>query len=274
MNTDTALVTELRALARRTAVAGGDLIRAGRPATVTVAATKSSDVDPVTAMDLAVEDLVRSTLLEARPQDGLLGEEGGLRPGTSGLTWVVDPIDGTVNYLYGVPAYAVSIAVVSGEPDPRSWTVLSGAVHAVADGRTWSAGRGQGADLDGRNLTANAARPLATSLVGTGFGYTEGRRRAQARVLTEVLPRVRDIRRIGSAAMDLCSVASGELDLFFERGLNPWDMAAGGLVATEAGAVLTGLRGLPASPEMTVAGPAATVAELTEILERLDADRD
>lgn len=274
MNIDAALVTDLRALARRTAVAGGDLIRAGRPATVTVAATKSSDVDPVTAMDLAVEDLVRSTLLAARPEDGLLGEEGGLRPGTSGLTWVVDPIDGTVNYLYGVPAYSVSIAVVAGEPDPRTWTVVAGAVHAVVDGRTWTAGRGQGADLDGRALRANAARPLATSLVGTGFGYTVERRRAQARVLGEILPRVRDIRRIGSAAMDLCQVGSGQLDLFFERGLNPWDMAAGGLVATEAGAVVTGLRGRPASEEMTVVGPAGTVAELTALLADLDADRD
>ena len=271
---DPGLVAELRALARRTAVAGGDLIRSGRPETVTVAATKSSEVDPVTAMDLAVEDLIRRTLRAERPEDGLLGEEGGLRAGTSGLTWVVDPIDGTVNYLYGIPAHAVSIAVVTGEPDPASWTVVAGAVHSVADRRTWTAGRGQGADLDDRPIRVNPARTLATSLVGTGFGYTVERRRSQARALAEILPRVRDIRRFGSAAMDLCQVGSGQLDAYFERGLNPWDMAAGGLVAVEAGAVVTGLRGAPATEAMTLAGPAETVAELADLLTGLDADRD
>lgn len=271
---DPELVTALRDLARRTVLAAGDLIRSGGPDPVAVAATKSSDVDPVTAMDLASEELVRRLLRAARPDDGLLGEESGLEAGTSGLTWVVDPIDGTVNYLYGLPSYAVSLAVVAGEPDPARWTAVAGAVHCVPDGRTWSAGHGQGADLDGGAVSVNAPRSLATSLVGTGFGYTVARRRQQARVLAEVLPRVRDVRRIGSAAVDLCTVASGGLDAFYERGLNPWDLAAGALVVTEAGGVVTGLRGGPPGAAMTVAGPAGTVAALAELLAGLDADRD
>jgi myo-inositol-1(or 4)-monophosphatase len=187
---------------------------------------------------------------------------------------VLDPIDGTVNYLYGVPAFAVSVGVVAGEPDPARWTPVAGCVHAVADGRTYTAGRGQGAFRDGRRLEVNPARPLATSLVGTGFGYLEQRRRAQGRVLAALLPRVRDIRRIGSAALDLCRVAEGSLDAHYERGLNPWDLAAGQIIAIEAGAQVSGLRGRPAGVEMSVVGPAATVHELAALLAELGADAD
>nr|WP_297423177.1 inositol monophosphatase family protein [uncultured Actinotalea sp.] len=267
-------VGALRDLAERAARAAGTLVRDGRPETVEVAATKTSAVDVVTQMDLAAERTLREVILRERPHDGVLGEEGGLVPGTSGITWVLDPIDGTVNYLYGIPAFAVSVAAVAGPPDPGAWTLLAGCVHAVADGRTWTAGRDQGAELDGRAVHVNAARPLAESLCGTGFGYRSDRRRAQARVLLEVLPRVRDVRRIGSAAMDLCLVASGGLDLYFERGLNPWDLAAAQLVAQEAGAVVTGLRGQAAATAMTVAGPAPTVRDLVALLESLDADDD
>jgi myo-inositol-1(or 4)-monophosphatase len=267
-------VEALRDLAERAAREAGALVRDGRPETVEVQATKSSAVDVVTQMDLAAERALRTFLARERPDDGVLGEEGGLEPGTSGVTWVLDPIDGTVNYLYGVPAYAVSVAAVAGPPEPGAWTLLAGCVHAVADGRTWTAARGAGARLDGRLLQRGPAAPLAESLCGTGFGYDADRRRAQARVLVEVLPRVRDIRRIGSAAMDLCLVASGVLDLYFERGLNPWDLAAAQLVAQEAGAVVTGLRGRPAGAAMTVAGAAPTVHELVALLESLAADSD
>ena len=271
---DAALVHELTAFAETLARAAGRLVHDGRPDRVDVAATKSSPIDVVTEMDLASEALLREMLAEHRPHDGVLGEEEGYVPGTTGLTWVLDPIDGTVNYLYGIPAYAISVAVVAGEPDPQVWTAVAGCVHSVADGRTYTAGKGLGARLDGRLLQINAAPDLATSLVGTGFGYVAQRRRAQARIVAEVLPQVRDIRRIGSAALDLCSIASGGLDLYYERGLNPWDLAAGGLVAQEAGAVLTGLDGRKADVEMTVAGPAGTVARLVEILERLGAASD
>lgn len=271
---DAALTRELVALAETLARAAGRLVHDGRPERVAVAATKSSPIDVVTAMDLASEALLRSMLAEHRPDDGVLGEEEGYVPGTSGLTWVLDPIDGTVNYLYGIPAYAVSVAVVAGEPDPERWTAVAGCVFSVADGRTYTAGRGTGAYLDGRELHINAAPDLATSLLGTGFGYVTQRRRAQARIVAEVLPQVRDIRRIGSAALDLCSLASGGLDLYYERGLNPWDLAAGALVAQEAGAVVTGLDGRRASAEMTVAGPAGTVGQLVAELERLGAASD
>ena len=267
-----ALTTALMELAARLARAAGDLVLEGRPERVDVAATKSSPVDPVTEMDLAAEALLRSLLAEHRPDDAILGEEGAYRPGSSGLTWVLDPIDGTVNYLYGIPAYGVSVAVVAGGPDPATWTAVAGAVHAVTDGRTWTAGRGLGAYLDGRRLRVNAARPLAESLVGTGFAYTLQRRTEQGRLVAEVLPLVRDIRRIGAASLDLCSIATGGLDLYYERGLKPWDFAAGALVAVESGAVVTGLHGAPAGEHMLVAGPAGSVRELVAVLEEHGAD--
>lgn len=267
-----ALVDELVDVATRIARDAGRLVHDGRPDDVGVAATKSSAVDVVTAMDLASEDLVRRSLAVARPHDAVLGEEGGHVAGTSGITWVVDPIDGTVNYLYGLPGYAVSVAAVSGDPDPATWTVLAACVHAPATGETWSAGRGRGAHLDGRRLTVPQAPPLERCLLGTGFGYLASRRRAQARVLAELLPRVRDVRRMGAAAVDLCQVATGRLDLYYERGLQPWDLAAAALVVTEAGGVVTGLRGQPAGAAMTVAGASDRVVELVGILEDLDAD--
>ena len=254
------------------------LVRRGREGEISVAATKSSAQDVVTAMDLASEALLRRRLAELRPEDGILGEEGSLTPSASGTWWVVDPIDGTVNYLYGLPAYAVSVAAVSSpdgvDPDPATWTVLAGCVVAPADGRVFLAGLGLGATLDGSPLRANEAQPLIDCLVGTGFGYVASRRRAQARVVAGLLPQVRDIRRIGSAALDLCTLAAGGLDLYYERGLQPWDLAAGSLVAQEAGAVVTGLRGRPAGEEMTVAGPPGRVEELVAYLESYDADQD
>lgn len=249
-------------------------MRQGRPNKVEVAATKTSLIDVVTAMDLASEALLRRIIAERRPDDGILGEEEGLVTGVSGTTWVIDPIDGTVNYLYGIPAYAVSVAAVTGSADPSTWTVLAGCVHAVADGRTWTAGQGCGAFQDGQSVKVNAAVPLAQSLLGTGFGYTADRRRMQARVVASLLPQVRDIRRIGSSALDLCAIASGGLDLYYERGLQPWDIAAASLVAREAGASVVGLRGAPEGEAMTVAGPQESVAALVALLEGLDADHD
>ncbi|UZN05036.1 inositol monophosphatase family protein [Cellulomonas sp. S1-8] len=272
LSAHSAAVPALVAVAQEVARAAGSLVRDGRPADLGVAATKSSAVDVVTAMDLASEELVRAMLARLRPDDGILGEEGGHEPGTSGVTWVVDPIDGTVNYLYGLPAYAVSVAAVVGEPTPATWTVLAGCVHAPETGETWTAGRGRGATLDGRRLTLADAPALDRCLLGTGFGYVAERRRSQARVLAVLLPQVRDVRRIGAAAIDLCQVATGRLDLYYERGLQPWDLAAAALVVTEAGGVVRGLRGLPAGPDMVVAGSAERVAELVTKLEELGAD--
>ncbi|SDS45564.1 myo-inositol-1(or 4)-monophosphatase [Paraoerskovia marina] len=271
---DAPTTASLRALAVRIAEEAGRQVRDGRPDVVQVAATKSSVVDVVTQADADSEALIRRIIGTERPDDGILGEEDAYVAGRSGLTWVVDPIDGTVNYVYDVASYAVSVAVVEGGPDPLTWTARAGAVHDVTTGQTWSAGAGEGAFLDGSPIRCAQPRPLGESLVGTGFGYDAARRASQARVLATVLPQVRDIRRLGSAAVDLCLVAQGRLDAYYERGLNPWDLAAGALVAQEAGAVVVGLRGARADASMTVAGPAATVADLGRILEGVDADSD
>ncbi|GAB3280417.1 inositol monophosphatase family protein [Kineosporia babensis] len=274
----------LRELAEQVARAGGDLIRAGLaedPDAREVSGTKSSSTDIVTAMDQAVERLLRERLAEARPADGLLGEEAGYSPGESGLTWVLDPIDGTVNYRYGIDAYAVSVAVVEGDPTvDGAWQPVAACVHNPATGETWTAGRGLGAQLqpgDGsapRELKLGPPPELGQALVATGFGYAATRRAGQARVLTGVLPQVRDIRRIGSASLDLCGVATGTVDAYYERGVNVWDIAAAVLVLTEAGGALAGLRGAPAGGAMVVGAASPLLEGLCDVLGQLDADSD
>ncbi|MDJ0338630.1 inositol monophosphatase family protein [Cryobacterium sp. PH31-O1] len=228
--------TELLDLARTIALTGGALAHRRRAEGVEIAASKSSPEDIVTAADREVELLIRGLLADARPNDGFYGEESDATGGTSGLTWVVDPIDGTVNYLYGIPFYAVSIAVVQGDPDPATWNALAGAVVNPALGEVFTASDGSGAWLGDKRLHVNHDVPLSLALAGTGFSYEAPRRVWQANVVGGLIGQVRDIRRIGSAALDLCSVACGRLDLYFERGLNPWDHAAGALIAREAGA--------------------------------------
>jgi myo-inositol-1(or 4)-monophosphatase len=262
----------LRDLALEIALEAGALLAGGRTG-VQVAATKSTPTDVVTAMDRAAEQLIVRGLTEARPHDGLLAEEGSSRPSVSGLQWVVDPLDGTVNYLYGVPFWAVSIAVRDlSDPPDRS---LVGVVHAPVLGMTWTAVAGQGATRDGITMTGSTATALSQALVGTGFGYAAERRSQQAEVLTRVMPRVRDIRRFGSAATDLCLAAEGIIDAYFEQGLQPWDGAAGYLVAREAGLLVGGLGGAPPAERLTVAAPPALFGALTELLaQEPRADRD
>ena len=274
---DSELLVELASLAERAAREAAALVHDGRPDRVEVTATKTSPQDVVTTMDLAAEDLLRTTLHQARPADGILGEEQGYEPGTSGITWVLDPVDGTVNYLYGLPGYAVLVAAVTGPvpvaaPDPATWTVLASCVRAPALDRTWTATLGGGAYRDGRRIVLGTPPELELCLLGTGFGYRREVRELQGRVIARLLPQVRDLRRMGSAGLDLCAVADGGLDLYFERGLNPWDLAAGSLVATEAGAQVSGLRGAPAGAAMTVAGHPARVPELVTLLEQSGAD--
>ncbi len=275
---------ELRTLAEEVARAGGELIRAGLaedPDARAVQSTKSTATDIVTAMDQAVERLLRERLTQARPSDGLLGEEAGYSPGESGLTWVLDPIDGTVNYRYGIDAYAVSVAVVEGDPTvDGAWTPVAACVHNPATGDTWTAGRGLGAELtpgDGspvRELKLGTPPALDQALVATGFGYAAARRAGQGRVLAELLPQVRDIRRIGSASLDLCGVATGTVDAYYERGVNVWDIAAAVLVLTEAGGALAGLRGAPAGGAMVVGAASPLLQGLCDVLGQLDADSD
>lgn len=263
-----ALVDLAEAAARR----AGAVVREERPLQVGVAATKSSPTDVVTEMDRAAEELLRSVLREHRPQDALLGEEAGLSVGHSGLTWVLDPIDGTVNYLYGIPAYAVSVAVVSGDPrDPGGWAPVAGCVHNPVSGETWTAGAGVGATLDGVPLRVGEPPDLAQALVGTGFGYLPSRRRQQAATVRALLPQVRDIRRIGAASLDLCMVATGRLDAYYERGLHLWDMAAAALVVTEAGGTVAGIDGYPPHERMVVAAAEPLCGRLVAELEKLGA---
>jgi myo-inositol-1(or 4)-monophosphatase len=203
---------------------------------VEVADRKSSIVDVVTAADREVEALIRARIAEARPDDAFHGEESGSASGASGITWVVDPIDGTVNYLYGNAEYGVSIGVVRGAPDPMTWQPLAGVVVAPATGTVFRAAVGQGATRDGVPLSVGAPASLAETLVATGFGYTADRRREQVAVLAGLIGEVRDIRRGGAASLDCCAVGAGVVDAYYERGINPWDMAGGALVAQEAGA--------------------------------------
>jgi len=258
---------ELLALARAVGREAADFVQRSRPTgRVDVAATKSSPTDDVTEIDRACEELIRTRILSSRPDDGFVGEEGRDVPGTSGVEWIVDPIDGTVNFVYGIPAYAVSIAAAVDEPGggagPRAakGRVVSGYVVNVVSGEEWAAVRGEGAwQLDGdrrHRLTAPEPPVLAHLLVGTGFHYVPEIRARQAAAVARLLPQVRDIRRTGSAALNLCELAAGRLDAFVEQGLNPWDRAAAGLVATEAGLVVSGLDGEPDERLVMAAHPA------------------
>lgn len=237
----------LRALATEIATRAAQFVSDERPAKLAFT-SKRSEGDIVTEMDQRAQDLIISLIAEHRPQDAVLGEEQGGRFGTSGLTWVIDPIDGTTNYLYDQPAYAVSVAVVHGDPAIwGSWEPLVGAVAAPQLGSVYSAARGWGADVTRAGLTepiaVSPATNLAIALAGTGFSHDAAMRSRQGRMLSHVLGEVRDIRRLGSAAVDLCLVAEGKLDCYFEHALNSWDMAAGWLIATEAGARVGGARG-------------------------------
>lgn len=243
-------------LAVGTAMAAADLVARGRASAGASVHVKSSPVDVVTAVDTACEELIVGRLLAARPDDGVLGEEGSSRAGSSGIRWVIDPIDGTVNFLYGFPAYAVSIAA---EVDGQ---VQAGVVVNVATGEVFTATAGGGARLSSPSraepqlLGGSRPESLEQTLVATGFGYRVEQRRAQGAVVAELLTRVRDIRRNGSAALDLCSAAAGRVDAYYELHLNPWDHAAGALVAAEAGLVVAGLPGRPfAEPMAIVAAP-------------------
>ncbi|MFR9673362.1 inositol monophosphatase family protein [Streptomyces sp. TR02-1] len=257
------LETALEAAAR-----AGTLLSEGRPADLGVAATKSSPIDVVTEMDLAAEKLITGHLAEHRPEDGILGEEGASREGTSGVRWIVDPIDGTVNYLYGLPAWGVSIAA-----EYRGTTVV-GVVEVPPRGETFRAVEGHGAFRNAAPLSCRPAAPLDRALIGTGFNYVQERRTAQAEVARRLLPLVRDIRRSGSAAIDLCDVAAGRLDGFYERGLHHWDYAAGALVAREAGARTGGRPGEEPGEELTIAASPGVFHDLQSLLEEFGAWHD
>ncbi|MGD0557233.1 MAG: inositol monophosphatase family protein [Streptosporangiaceae bacterium] len=249
--------------------AGQLLAGAGR---TEVAAVKSSPTDVVTEMDRAAESLIKQIIRGARPDDAFLAEESGASEGETRVRWVVDPLDGTVNYLYGLADWAVSIAA---EVDG---TVVAGVVEVPKHGETFAAVLGGGAwvtDAAGRHELRCAPGPeLSQALIGTGFGYLAGRRRVQGEVVAALLPQIRDIRRGGSAAVDLCSVAAGRVDGYYERGLNPWDFAAGALIAAEAGAVVGGLDKAGPGTSMTIAAGSRLYPLLATALTELKPERD
>jgi myo-inositol-1(or 4)-monophosphatase len=257
-----ALLTLATDIARET----GMLILDRHAGTDLAVTTKSTDTDVVTAKDTAAERLIRARLDVERPDDGFLGEESGHGTGSTGVRWIVDPIDGTVNYLYNIPQYAVSIGV-----EVDDW-VRVGVVYDPAKDELYQAISGNGATCNGVALRCSEQTVLGQSLVNTGFGYAAARRTRQAAILLEVLPRVRDIRRMGAASLDLCSVASGRADGYYERGLNPWDFAAGALIAREAGAVVTDLDGGFPHDDFVLAAAPGIHAELRELLVPLRPD--
>lgn len=221
--------------------------------------TKTTATDPVSEADREAERVLVETLTAHRPDDGLLGEEGAARASQTGLRWVIDPLDGTVNFLYGLPAWAVSVAVEREEPD--GWRAVGGVVAQPATGEVFSAAAGDGAWLGSfaapreRRLRVNDPVDLPQALIATGFAYDRTHRRAQAQVAAEVAATARDIRRIGSAALDLCAVAAGRVDAYYENSVQRWDWAAGGVIAAEAGAVVSALGGgLPGQEGVVAAG--------------------
>ena len=252
------LINELLVLAEGIAKSAGELLSI-RPDTFDIN-QKSSARDFATQMDLASEKLIVESILAARPDDGIIGEEGASRISSSGITWVIDPIDGTVNYFYNLPGWNISIAAKDEEG------VLIGIVYAPTINSLWRASRGGGAFLNDRPISVSKIDSLSDSLIATGFSYDPRERADQGRQIAKLIPLVRDIRRHGAAAVDLCHVASGAVDGYFESGLKEWDLAAGGLIAREAGALVTGLRGAAAGEAMVLAaGPALHAVMALEI---------
>ena len=270
MSSGIAEVESLRRLAVELASEAAGVVAEhhGRAAAV---ATKSSRTDMVTVADRAAESLITSRLARARPEDGIVGEEGASRGSRSGITWFIDPIDGTTNFVYGHPGYAISVAAAAdGRP-------LAGAVVDPLHGETFSAARGGGALCNDEPLSASTTSELQSALVATGFGYDTADRIHQGAVFAGLIGRVRDIRRMGSGALDLCSVACGRVDAYYEYRLKPWDHAAGSLIASEAGAVTRSpLLAPPGSPGADVAGcvlaaAPGVAAALSELLAELGA---
>jgi myo-inositol-1(or 4)-monophosphatase len=282
---------ELLALAVTVTRDGGALAMAKRSEFLTDVRTKSTKTDVVTAADVAVERFIIDALRAKRPDDSFFGEESGgdesggadSRGAESGgqesggqesggqesggrVRWILDPIDGTVNYLYGIPYFAVSLAAeVNGE-------VVAGVVRNPASGEVWTAVRGGGAYWGDQRIHGGPATDLSLALIATGFGYDAGRRARQAAVFAGLAEQVRDIRRLGAGALDLCLAASGLVDAFYEKGLSEWDWAAGALIATEAGLRVSGLRGRPMGPEFVLAAPPAIYGALHDVLVELGAD--
>jgi myo-inositol-1(or 4)-monophosphatase len=258
--------TALRALAAELATSAGSSAHDGRRrlgiGQPVEHDTKSTPTDPVTEFDRAAEKLIVDALRRRRPEDSIVGEEGAGHMGTSGLEWHIDPIDGTVNFVYDLPAWCTSVAVVDRHGP------LAGAVYVPVTDELFSAARGGGATRNGEPIHCSTVTDLTMALIGTGFNYSPSTREQQAARLALLLPRVRDVRRYGSAALDLCMTACGRLDAYFEEHLNSWDLAAGVLIAAEAGATTSNFAGGPADTAAVVAAAPGLHLALLDLLER------
>ena len=258
----------LRELACELATAGGSMAAEGWRRDIAIgttrrsmtAATKSSDTDVVTRHDRAAEAAIVERLVAMRPDDAIIGEEGTQHDGTSGLSWFLDPIDGTTNFLYGLPLWSTSVGVVDGDG------TVAGAVFVPVTGELFAAERGAGATRNGEPIRASGEVDPALALVATGFGYVPSRRAQQARRLTTLIPAIRDIRRGGSAAVDLCYTAAGLVDAYYEDGLNSWDVVAGELIAREAGCRTGDFAGGPPTPAQLLVAPPGLFETLSAML--------
>ena len=250
----------LATLALEIAVAAADLVRERRRDAFGID-TKTTSTDMVTEVDRASDALIRELITAARPDDGIVTEEDSELTGTSGIVWIADPIDGTTNFVYGLQPYLVSIAAtIDGDP-------IAGAIVEVCADDRYHASLGGGSFMNGTRLRLPDPPPLAHALVATGFGYSPQRRERQAAVVARLIGSIRDIRRLGAAANDLCSVAAGRVDAYYEHGLGPWDLAAGHLIVTEAGGVVEGVSGGRPDPATgIIAGHADLVPALRELL--------
>lgn len=258
-------IRDLTDLAVQLAMDAGRMIREGRARGLEAVATKSTSTDMVTEFDAASERLIVDGIRLARPDDAIVGEEGTDSPGTSGVRWLIDPIDGTTNYLYGLAGYAVSIAAADAGGS------LVGVVHLPATDETFVGVRGRGATCNGEPIGCATTARLDQALVGTGFSYVPERRTAQARRVAAIIAHVRDIRRFGAAAADLCYVAAGRLDAYFEEYLNPWDLAAGELIAREAGCRSGDFAGGPVRHEQVLVTTPDLFDEFVRLIAAVDA---
>lgn len=261
-----ALPSALRAIAEQLAREAGDMALAGRKAGAIDASTKSSPTDMVTQFDTASEELITSNLRALRPLDSIVGEEGANTTGNSGITWHIDPIDGTSNFFFDIPMWAVSIGAV----DSRG--PLVGAVYAPALGEMFTAARGEGATLNGRPISCRNNGLLTDALLCTGFSYRVHERSHHARRVARMIMEIRDIRRFGAAAIDLCYVACGRYDAYFEEHLHSWDLIAGQVIATEAGAIVTDYAGAAVTPRQVLAASPSIQSQVIDLIDRTSRD--
>jgi len=260
MSATASIGSELRLIAESLAREAGDMALRGRKSGPLTATTKSSPIDMVTKFDKASEAMITEGLAKVRPDDAIIGEEGANKKGTSGITWHIDPIDGTTNFYFDVPMWAVSIGAVD-EHGP-----LAGAVYVPALGEMFSGARGEGSTVNGLPIRVRNNNDIADSLVCTGYSYRISEREVHAKRVADIVMKVRDIRRFGAAAVDLCFVACGRLDVYFEEHLNSWDLIAGQVIATEAGAVFSDYVGNPVTPAQVLASTPGVHADFIRLI--------